>query len=134
MPHLTEIPLAAVAVTRRGEDLLGLHVQEAKPHGAMPHDAFQMSDTSTAAEALLGIERHHRVACLPDAVCVRIAAETNTVAQIPDANCTVKRIARSGDARRQCVVIIERNHRHIDAARAQTPPQLVYEMQTLDLT
>ena len=34
---------AGIACLRRREYLLRLHIQESQPHGAMAHDAFQVS-------------------------------------------------------------------------------------------
>ena len=50
-----------------GEDLFGFHVEEAKAHGAMAHDAFDVAASAAAAEVLLLVERDDGVAALPHA-------------------------------------------------------------------
>ena len=85
---------------RGGEDLFRLHIEEAQPHRAIADDPFQMPEAAAAAEALFRVERHHRVARLPDAFAVRDAAETDAVAEIPDANQAVEAAPRGRHARR----------------------------------
>ena len=56
VPQVDKLAAALVALFRLGKDLFRLQVQEAHAHGAIAHDAFQMSNAAAAAVALLGIE------------------------------------------------------------------------------
>src|SRR5690349_18241205 len=84
VPQPDEFERTPVVVARRGEYFFGLHIQEAQAHGPVAHNAFQVAHAAAAAEALLGIERYHHVACFPDTLVVWTAAETYPVAEIPD--------------------------------------------------
>src|ERR1035438_3016477 len=86
VPKLEKLAGPWIALPRRHEDFLRFHVQKTEAHGAMAHDAFQVPDAAAAAVAFLGVERDHHVARLPNSVVVRMAAESDTVAQVPDAN------------------------------------------------
>ena len=55
MPEFAEIGSAGIAMARGGEDLLRLHIEEAEPHGAMSHDAFEVADTAAAAITFPGV-------------------------------------------------------------------------------
>src|SRR5947208_168474 len=80
------IGVAVVAMARRREEFFRLHIQKAHTHRTVPHDAFQVAHPAAAAELLFRIERDHGMAGLPDAIQVRVAAEANAIAQVPNAN------------------------------------------------
>src|ERR1700736_5501519 len=96
----------------RQEDLLRFHIQEPQSHGTLPHNAFEMTQAATAAVALLRVKRYHQVAEFSHSAGQRIPAETDAVAQIPDADQRLEPLAGSGDADRQGIGIIERNYRN----------------------
>jgi len=73
-----------ISLLRRFKDLLGLHVQEAEAHGAMPHDAFHVSAAAAAAVAFVIVQRNHSVAALPHTFRERIASVSDADAERPD--------------------------------------------------
>src|SRR5260370_26645698 len=86
MPKLDEFVGTRIALAGRSEDFLGFHIEEAQPHGPVPHDAFQVSRAAAGTEALLGIQRYYGVAELPDAIAAGISPEADPVAQVPDSD------------------------------------------------
>src|ERR1700761_6478154 len=107
MIALDEVYAALVAFLCRRENFIRFQVEEAKAHGAMTHDAFEVAASSTAAVVLLGIERDDGMAALPGAVGVGIAPEANAIADGPDADEPVELTARGGEAGCGCVGVVE---------------------------
>ena len=70
---------------RLGEDLLGLQVQEAQAHGRWPMMLSRWPTPPQPQYAPWGRARPP-VAGFPDAVGMRVAAEADAVAQVPDAH------------------------------------------------
>ena len=115
MPELQELAGAVISVAGGDEDFLWLHIQKSQAHGAVAHDAFEVSDAAATAVALLGVERDDHVARLPDAVVVRMAAVADAVTEVPDAHEVVHGFVGGGDAGGQRVGIVDGDDRHIDA-------------------
>src|SRR5580704_3908750 len=83
MPELHEFHATLVAFPRVLKYLIGLHVQKAEAHRAVPHDALQMPNPSAAAIAFARIQRDHYVAAFPDPWTGRINSKADAVAQSP---------------------------------------------------
>ena len=133
MPQLPEVAGPLVAVAGGHEDLFRFHIQKPQPHGAMPHDAFQVTGAAATAVALLGVQRDHHVARLPNSIIVRMAAVADAVAQVPHAHQLLHRFVSGGDARGQRVGVVDGDHRHIDTAGLQGGAQFAGDGQSLQL-
>src|SRR5260370_9593720 len=103
MPQVGETAAALVALRRLLEYLLRLHIHETQPHGAVAQNALQMPQAAASTEPLLGIERDHAMAGLPDAVDAGIAAESQPRAERPYANHLAALISPGRDAASQPV-------------------------------
>ena len=55
MPEDFEFGAARLFQQGVGEDFVGFEIEEAQPHGPMPHDAFKMAAAAAAAIGLFGI-------------------------------------------------------------------------------
>src|SRR5438067_10916927 len=111
MPELDEVLTARISRLRLLEHFIGFEIHEPKTHGAVAHNAFEVSPSSAAAELFFRIERHDRVACFPNAFPERISAKPNAVPQGPDANQAIKLSAAGSDAGGHHVGIIEDRNR-----------------------
>ena len=115
VPEADEGDGAGLVVPRREEHFFRLQIEKAEANGAVAHDAFQVSHAAAAAIALLGVERNHGVATLPNAFAARVPAEADAIAQVPDAHQFFHRAARGGDAGCQRIGGVQRDDRRIDA-------------------
>ena len=97
--------LAALACG--GEDLFGLHVEEAEAHGAVAHDALDMSASAAAAEFFLIVERDGGVTALEDSFGEGVAAVADAYAEGPDADEVVELAGGCGEACGDRVGVIE---------------------------
>src|ERR1700744_5458505 len=107
MVALHEFHAPLITLFRGGEDLVRFHVEEAQTHGAMPHDAFEVTASPASAIVLLGVERDDGMSAFPWAVRVRIASEAYTVADGPYADKAVELAARGGQTGRGCIGIVK---------------------------
>src|ERR1700742_2750623 len=85
VPKAHKIHATSIAFLGSGKNLLRLHVEEAETHGPIPHDPFQVSSSPATAVRFLGIEGYNHVATLPHTFAVRIASESDAVANGPNA-------------------------------------------------
>src|SRR5712671_2715734 len=111
MPQIGETAATLVAFHRLLKYLLRLQVHETQPHSAVAQNALQMPQAAAAAEPLLGIERDHAMAGLPDAVDAGIAAESEARAKRPYANHFTELIPRGCYAGSQRVGVVEDQNR-----------------------
>src|SRR6516162_6215610 len=119
MPKLHEVGAACIAFAGGGKDLFRLHIEEAKPHGAMSHDPFQVPSPPAPAEMLLGIQGHDGMPSFPDTFSPRIASETDPFAQGPDSNNPVEMPACGGNSCGHDVGVVENSHRHLSVVVLQ---------------
>ncbi len=120
MPQNGEFGAARIlARSRGGEDFLRFHIEEAEPHRAMAHDAFEVPQATAAAEFFVRIESHDDVAAFPDAVCCRIASEADSVPESPHPNQIVELAVRGRDSRGHHVGVIRNRDFRLDPALGQ---------------
>src|ERR1700722_5069776 len=119
MPQLHELDATLVALPRILKNLVGLHVQEAQPHGPLAHDALQMADAAAAAISFAGIERHHYVTAFPNSVAARIDSKSDAIAERPDADKAIQISVRRRQTSGQNVGVVINVDRSGDAAIAQ---------------
>src|SRR6202000_1915986 len=113
---------------------LGLHIEETQAHRAMPHDPFEVTDSTAAAVTFLRVQRYNHMARFPDAVGVRIPSEADAVAQVPDTHRAIHRVARGGNACREGIGIVDRAPPDVDTILFQTRTQRFGDVQALQLT
>src|SRR6516162_1623905 len=133
MPKLHELSAACITLASGSKNLFRLHVQEAKPHGAMPHNAFQVTSSPAAAEMLLGIEGHDRMPSFPDTFCPWIASKADPFAQGPDSNNPVEMSAGGGNSCRHHVGVVENPYGHLSVVVLQRARPQQLEVQSLHL-
>ena len=122
-----------VAVGGVSENLFGLQIQKAHPHGAVPEDAFQVTAAAAAAEIFFGVQRHYGVAAFPNAFGPRITAEADAVAEGPHANEFMEFVARGRYARGHGVGVVENANRHRRVTRKGSGRQRRLEMEAFHL-
>src|SRR5580692_2041551 len=99
VPQVNKLATACVAVFGIGKDLFWLEIEKAQAHGAISHDALEMTDAAASAVALLGVERHRDVPTLPHTLGVRPAPVPNAVSDSPNAGELVEAPMRGSHAR-----------------------------------
>src|SRR5262249_46542023 len=133
MPKLHEVGAAGITLAGGGKNLFRLHIKEAKPHGAMSHDTFQVPSPPAAAEMLLGIQGHDGMPSFPDAFRPRIASETDPFTQGPDSNNPVEMPAGGRNSCRHHIGIVENTDRHLSVVVLQRRRQGQLKVQSLHL-
>src|SRR5437764_5356382 len=100
VPQLHKIDATLVAGLGLLKNLVRFEVEKTQPHGAVSHNAFEMSHAAAPAVFFTRIERHHRVAAFPDTIAIRIHAEADAMSERPDAHVPVELTAPGGQSRR----------------------------------
>src|SRR5262249_18765028 len=78
--------------------------------GAMPENAFQVSDASAAAKLFFWIQSHNGVTTFPHTFAPGIAPEANAVSEGPHANEFMKFAARRRDSGGHRIRVVENAH------------------------
>src|SRR4051812_37337664 len=86
VPQLHKLAAAVIPLMGAFEDLVGFQIEEAQPHRALAHNAFQVALTAASAEHFFRIERDDDMAAFPDTLHCRITPEPNTRAERPNAD------------------------------------------------
>jgi hypothetical protein len=92
-----------------------------------------MTNTAASTVRLLRIERHHGVATFPNTLRGRVPAETDSVAESPNADQAVELPVCGGDAGCYDIGIVRYNHRSLYPPLAQTVPQQLLHVHALHL-
>ena len=133
MPQIHKLAAARIALTGVGENLIRLEIQESQAHGAIAHDAFQMTNSSATAITLLGVESDNCMSTFPNPVGVRPAAVTNSIAECPDANKSIQMSTRSGQTRGDGIGVVQDVNGRLDALSRQHLSQSVGQTDAFDL-
>src|ERR1700677_5031607 len=130
MPEADKIHATGVAFLGCGKYFIRLHVEETEAHRAVTHDAFEVSSSPAAAVGLFGVERHDRVPTLPHARDVWITAESDAVADRPDAH-QARSILRNSQPGGHRIRIIQGLHRGHNPLRLEDGGQRFSALRTL---
>ena len=111
-----DYPAARIALLGVGKHLFRLQVKEAQAHGAVAHDALQVTRAAAAAVTFFGVERDGDVPALPNAIRVWPAPIADAFADGPYARKSVELSPRGGHAGCDCVRIVRYVNRRRDSA------------------
>src|ERR1035437_886342 len=133
MPQVHELAAPLVALLGLREYFFRLAVKKTHAHGAVSHDAFQVTHAAASAKALLGVERDGDVAALPYAFDIRPPAVADAVADGPHAGEAVELTAGGGHSGGDRVSVLGNVDRGGEAPSREPAGQLLGKPHSFDL-